>query len=283
MLHKEGTGGDHYAVYWETPSNSTLTLIPGGVLAPWEDCPPNFYLKAMLEGPYDQNTGWMNDSLRVQGVIPNTEPFTALGFTHVGSGGETMDPALPLVEGKNAVVDWVFIEVRDKNNSATVLETKVGLIQRDGDVMDENGIRRLLFSVAEDDHFIAVRHRNHLGAMTLNTVALGPDETTIDISDPLTDTYGTDARKLVGGKSLLWSGNVNADDAIKYTGNANDRDPILINIGGTVPTNTNSGYFGEDLNMDGTVKYTGFANDRDIILINIGGTVPTSVRQDQLP
>jgi len=31
------------------------------------------------------------------------------------------------------------------------------------------------------------------------------------------------------------------------------------------------------------VKYTGAANDRDIILSNIGGTVPTATRQEQMP
>ncbi|MEL6356857.1 MAG: PA14 domain-containing protein, partial [Bacteroidota bacterium] len=34
LLHKEGTGGDHFAVYWETPSNSTPTVIGGEFLVP---------------------------------------------------------------------------------------------------------------------------------------------------------------------------------------------------------------------------------------------------------
>ncbi len=50
-----------------------------------------------------------------------------------------------------------------------------------------------------------------------------------------------------------------------------------------MPTNTVSGYFPEDCNLDGTVKYTGGANDRDIILLNIGGSVPTNIRNGQLP
>jgi len=31
------------------------------------------------------------------------------------------------------------------------------------------------------------------------------------------------------------------------------------------------------------VKYTGTGNDRDVILFNIGGTVPTNNRVQQLP
>ena len=38
MLHKEGGGGDHFQVYWTTPSNSTRTIIPGSFLSPLECC-----------------------------------------------------------------------------------------------------------------------------------------------------------------------------------------------------------------------------------------------------
>ncbi len=62
-----------------------------------------------------------------------------------------------------------------------------------------------------------------------------------------------------------------------------DRDPILTRNGGTVPTNTVSGYYTEDINLDGLVKYTGADNDRDPVLATIGGTVPTAVRVAQLP
>ena len=82
---------------------------------------------------------------------------------------------------------------------------------------------------------------------------------------------------------VLWAGNTIADDILKYTGQNNDRDPILQRIGGGVPTNTVTGYFIEDCNMNGVVKYTGSLNDRDPILVNIGGVVPTNTRQEQLP
>ncbi|MBK8947753.1 MAG: hypothetical protein IPM68_02515 [Flavobacteriales bacterium] len=50
-----------------------------------------------------------------------------------------------------------------------------------------------------------------------------------------------------------------------------------------MPTNTVNGYHREDLNLDGVVRYTGTANDRDLILNNIGGTVPSSVLVELLP
>jgi hypothetical protein len=105
----------------------------------------------------------------------------------------------------------------------------------------------------------------------------------IDLADGSTPTYGTDAQKIVGAVRMLWAGDVTTNGVIKYTGTANDRDPILSAIGGVVPTNTVSGYRREDVNLDGTTKYTGGSNDRDIILQNIGGVVPTNVRPAQLP
>jgi hypothetical protein len=35
--------------------------------------------------------------------------------------------------------------------------------------------------------------------------------------------------------------------------------------------------------MDGFVKYTGQNNDRDNVLFNIGGTVPTNIKTQQIP
>ncbi|MFQ5447588.1 MAG: LamG-like jellyroll fold domain-containing protein, partial [Saprospiraceae bacterium] len=34
LLHKDGSGGDHFQVYWKTPSNSSWVIIPGSALSP---------------------------------------------------------------------------------------------------------------------------------------------------------------------------------------------------------------------------------------------------------
>ncbi len=68
-----------------------------------------------------------------------------------------------------------------------------------------------------------------------------------------------------------------------YIGIANDRDPILVEIGGSIPTASTTGYKLEDVNMDGTVKYIGINNDRDLILVNVGGSIPTAIRNAEMP
>ena len=157
------------------------------------------------------------------------------------------------------------------------------LLQRDGDVVAADGSSALGFCATPGTYRVAVRHRNHLGAMTANVVALSGTSVTVDLSVSGTATYGANARKNTGSAWMLWGGNTIGDGALLYTGQGNDRDPILQVVGGAVPTGTVVGYQATDVNMDGKVRYTGVDNDRDPILQNIGGSVPTGTITQQLP
>jgi len=284
ILQKEGTGGDHVNLYWQTPSSSTRTLVPGSALVRWQNCAPSVRLRMNLQGPWNATTALMKDDLRVAEHVPITEPYQGLGFTMVGSGGETMPATMLTVTGKNAIVDWVLVELRNKNDPSQILATKSALLQRDGDVIGIDGYTRLLFNVIADNYFIAVRHRNHFGTMTFAAKILGIMEVGVDLTLASETVYGSDARyALQNGKRALWSGNTSGDTQVKYTGQWNDRDPILEAIGGVIPTNTVVGYSRRDVNMDGVIKYAGQSNDRDLILQNIGGIIPTNILNQQLP
>lgn len=285
MLHKEGQGGDHAALYWQTPLNGTRTVIPGSALAPWQDCMPSVVLRTELQGAYDVNSGLMRDDLRAASLLPQNEPFTAAGFTQVGGGGgEAMPAWMTSVTGKNAVVDWVLVELRDKNTPTTIVATKSAVLQRDGDIVGVDAYPRLLFNVPAGDYYVTVRHRNHFGVMSSLALTLGPSVVNYDFSLPAFATYGTNARTTLAPNRMgQWSGNAIRDNVLKYTGASNDRDPILLQVGSTVPTNTVPGYSKNDVNLDGVVKYTGPGNDRDPIIVNLGGNTPNATRTEQLP
>jgi thiol-disulfide isomerase/thioredoxin len=243
-------------------------------------------VKVFLEGPYDASTGLMNDGLRAMGLVPTTEPYSGLGYVHVGGGGETTNPVVLATTGPDAVVDWVVLEMRDMLDPTVVVASRSALLQRDGDVVDSDGISPVSFSTSPGDRFIAVRHRNHLGVMTAVPFVVSSSLLELDLRTALEETFGIASRRSISGAfpaMALWMGDVNGDDAILYTGAFNDRDPVLFVIGGTVPTNTVSGYRSEDVNLDGTVKYTGENNDRDPILQAVGGSVPTNVREGSVP
>ncbi|MBK6344127.1 MAG: hypothetical protein IPF41_16535 [Flavobacteriales bacterium] len=187
------------------------------------------------------------------------------------------------VTGNNAIVDWVILELRNSANPSTVVTSRAALLQRDGDVVEMNGTGAVVMNAPPGSYYVAVRHRNHLGIMTATAQSLSAVPLAINFTSAATATWGSDARKDIGGNLVMWSGNTDFSAGLAYTGDPNDRDPILVRIGGTVPNNTVSGYFNEDVNMDGVVRYIGDPNDRDPILVNIGGSVPTNTRVQQLP
>ena len=182
------------------------------------------------------------------------------------------------------LADWVVVELRNRLDTAVVLATRSALLQADGDVVGTDGTSPVVFSLPADQYLVALRHRNHLGVLTANAVALSSTTTTLDLSNGRVALRGgSAATKLLGSARVLIAGDVVPDGVLRYTGGSNDRDPILARVGGVTPTATLVGYFPEDVNLDGVVSYTGGNNDRDIILTNVGGVVPTSTRADFIP
>ncbi|MBX2979504.1 MAG: hypothetical protein KF905_09430 [Flavobacteriales bacterium] len=237
--------------------------------------------KAFLQGALHADPDLMDDALRTAAYVPLTEPYSALGYSL--QGGAATAPAVLTQTGPNAVVDWVLVELRDPGAPDNVVERRAALLQRDGDIVDVDGLSPVPFCLSAKSAHIAVRHRNHLGVMTALPQSLSGTPVAVDLTDPATSTFGIDARIQVGPRMALWSGNVMPDGALKYVGSDNDRDPILQAIGGVVPTATITGYHTADVNLDGVVKYVGAGNDRDLLLLNIGGVVPTNTRTEQLP
>jgi hypothetical protein len=242
-------------------------------------------VKVWLQGPYDETNQLMTDDLRVQSLIPLSEPYTALSFNTPGAGGETIDASVLGVSGPNAIVDWIVVDIRDSDDPSEVIASKIGLLQRDGDIVALNGVSLLDFVVDRPDYKLAVRHRNHLGVMVADELVFGTsfNPVLVDFRDPNLSTFGVDARKEVNNEALLWAGDAVHDGIIRYTGANNDRDAVLQGIGGSIPTAVLLDYSNLDVNLDGLTKYAGSKNDRDIMLVNIGGSVPTATRSEQLP
>jgi hypothetical protein len=281
-----GGSGDGTDAYCASTTNTNLTYR-GGPDDGWASGAATQVFNALrinvlLEGPYEPFAGLMRDDLRFQGVLPLSEPYSALGSPPIGyTPGSTTNAVLD-VSGPDAIVDWVQLELRAPSDNTQPVARVDALIQRDGDVVAMDGRGPVVFARAAGNYFVVIKHRNHLAAMSAVPVALSCTPNLLDFTGtaPL---FGTQPTKDINGVQVLWAGNTNPDNQIKYTGTANDRDPILLRIGGIIPTNTVMGYFIEDVNMDGIVKYTGSENDRDIILVNIGGVVPTNIRLGQVP
>lgn len=238
-------------------------------------------LKAKLQGAlYGSNNGLMRDDLRALGLIPLQEPYTNLPhFQHIGEGGgETISPAVLEVTGPNAVVDWVFIEIRDAIKRDSIVQTRSALVLRNGQVVDTDGYSGVRFnSLRGGSYNVAVRHRNHLGAMTGITSVLTPSMPTfVDMNDTTANTYGHYAQfKDRSGGKALWSGDFNGDRSVIYQGPKNDVIQLFVDIL-TDEENTNNypnfiriAYDLEDFDLDGKIIYQGPNNDRAKLLFNV--------------
>lgn len=251
---------------------------------PATGCNAQLAVRAALAGALPSGT-LMTDHLRVAGSIPTTEPYSALGYSYVGSSpGASIAPSMLTTTGNNAIVDWVVIELRSAATPGTVAHSRPALLQRDGDVVGLTGQPIHTLPFASGNYHVGIRHRNHLGVMTSTPRALSSTTTSVDFTQAGTATYGTNAQQVVGTMRCLWPGDCNGNGNVQYAGEGNDRDQVLVAIGGGVATNAVPNvYSRDDVNMDGTIMYTGLNNDRDVILQVIGGVIPTAVRTQQLP
>ena len=144
--------------------------------------------KTFLQGPYNSSTGRMNDRLRNSGayvagtlpasnVIPITDPYRSApyNFVHTNNtvpesviSGSFANPFIDQANPDNNIVDWVFVELRSNVTPGnTIIQTRSCLLQRDGDIVDIDGVSPVYFkNVPGAGYTITVKHRNHLAMST---------------------------------------------------------------------------------------------------------------------
>jgi hypothetical protein len=237
-------------------------------------------VKLFLQGAYDQATGLMRDDLRSRGFLPTAQPYTAMARTSYHTGTETTTAAVLATTGSNAIVDWVLLELRTGTGVATRVATRAALVQRDGDVVDMDGVSPVTFSNrAAASYYVVATHRNHLGVMSEVAVPLSVTANICDFTGAY-DGFGNYAQKAIGNLNALWAGNATHTGAthrsLIFSGANNDPDGVKNDVL-TSPLNplfNNSyvptGYKLGDTNLDGDVKYQGPANDVDnLIFFNV--------------
>ncbi len=267
-------------------------------------------LRVYLEGALIDNGGQkasdnrplMRDNLRNSpfngaNYIPVKDPYSfattnvdvTSKFTHVGPGllpryQEIIDSAAVFsITGQNAIVDWVFVELRSKSNFRTVIATRSGLLQRDGDIVDVNGVSPLAFSgVLVDSCYVVIRHRNHLGVMSQKVST----RTLVDFtknSQPVFD-YGTSLNNgydytglalkddVVFGYRAMWAGDFDANGKIKFVNPGDDQNVLFFdvfayptNVMNTSNYNFTYGYFQGDFDMNAKSKYDNPNDDKNYL------------------
>ncbi len=240
------------------------------------------YLQGAAINPNTGEETLMRDDLRVAGLLPTTSPYNT----------ETCDSTVFDVTGSDAIVDWVWIELRDTVDQTVISASRSALLQRDGDVVDVDGTSHLTFSLEQDAYYVAIKHRNHLGVMHDTSPLFFSDATTtIDFTDANNQiTYGTNAQTTFGmpsGVAAMWAGDANGDGRLNYSGALSDvpgmrsqvfNDPDNSVFGGPpVASYPSQGYNGTDVDMDGVTVYSGASSDVLYVRNNIFNNPSNSV------
>ena len=225
-----------------------------------------FSLKAMLQGPYNTGTSFMDNLLRSNNQLPSDQPFNQDPWNYEGT--ETLPSPTPA----NAV-DWVLVEFRDTDGSGyTVKGRAAGLLRTNGVIevtVDDTEYPDLH---ANTDYYMVVWHRNHMPVMSA-TAETAPVETAFDFTQS-GNLFGTDpAVELETGVDGLIAGDVTANGLLQYSGPGNDRGPIIATImangGSGISSTLTGGYWFEDVTMNNVLSYLNAGNDRAPILSNL--------------
>ncbi len=257
---------------------------------------PQVYLQGALFGVNAPDM-LMRDDLRSRGYIPLSHPYGSLSpITTVAA----MAPSVTAVTGSNAIVDWVFVELRNSFNPSIVVDSRAALLQRDGDVVDVDGVSTVTFGqVDPGSYYVAVRHRNHLGVMSFNPLSLSTTTTTVDFRNPNTPTFtytGTSsytqatvnqAQVIVQQGVAMWAGNCFAENAsssphnyVIFQGTNNDANIIYQQIIAnplSSPFFKLKGYSTGDVNLNGEAIFQGTGNDVEFIYQNVINNHPGNV------
>ena len=235
---------------------------------------PVVHLQGAAIQPNSGEESLMRDDLRIAGLIPTSTPY---------GDGATCAASVFNATGNDAIVDWIWVELRDANTNTLIVHSQSALLQRDGDVVSVDGSSALSFNTTADDYYIAIQHRNHLGIMTANTISLSTTPTSINFADANNQiTFGTDAQTIHGMQSGIvgmWSGDSNENGSLNYLGALSEvptlesqvfNDPANSFFGGPpVGTYGSLGYNVTDVNMDGVTYYIGALSDALFIRDNI--------------
>lgn len=222
--------------------------------------------EVFLQGPVlnPDVEGQMNDNLRNGNFLPTTSPYTDAATCNVSVFSAT---------GSNAIVDWVWVELRAANDNTKIVNARSALLQRDGDIVNLDGLSNLTMTAAPTNYYVVVNHRNHLGAMSANTIGLSDSSvTTVNFRDNSFLTFGNDAQvQLASNTMALWAGNANGDDRVRYQGSANDANDIKDQVLAHPDNGSGNNLFfyfaydNADIDMDSRIRYQGSGNDANLI------------------
>src|SRR5690606_34016231 len=135
-------------VAWRFDGPDCAVVVPSGGVR----------VKMLLGGAMDGSDALMRDDLRSQGLLPLSEPYTALGHA-VENAGASAAAAVMQGSAPSAVVDRGMVQLDQDNSGYTVAARRAALLLRNGKVVTPDGNDLDTFNGSVIGTHVAVRHR----------------------------------------------------------------------------------------------------------------------------
>ena len=186
-------------------------------------------VKALLGGPHSVSNHLMRTSLADANGVPTNSIYI---------GGRRPRASLP-----SNITDWALIELISTNGRASVVARSI-FLRSDGQAVNDDGSMDIPLAYLPDRYYLAVKHRNHLAAMSAQPLAYTNELITYDFTTNWTQYRGgTNACvELEPGVWGMIAGDADGDGKITHV----DRKICEEQQGQT-------GYKAGDFNLDGVV------------------------------
>ncbi|MFD0863047.1 S8 family serine peptidase [Sungkyunkwania multivorans] len=203
---------------------------------------PIVFLEGSAINPVGGEEQLMREDLRVAGVIPTTTPYT---------DSATCNTSVFSVTGSDAIVDWIWLELRSAADHSVMIAGRSALLKRDGTIVDTDGVSPVSINAATGNYYIAINHRNHLGIISSSTYALSSVATIVDFTTSSAMTIGgTNAVNLLANsKYAMISGDNDGNGQVQNT-----------DVSGLRPKLGTAGYDAADQDMNGQIQLTDVNN-----------------------
>ncbi len=166
--------------------------------------PPESISKAafcvMLEGLFDADSALHTNALRIENLIPPTQPFQTEPWLYDGVEAINFE--------ETDIVDWVLVAVRDPKDATIVIAQQALLLRTDGQLLNGDHTSEIIFQgIAPGEYYVSIHHKSHLAILSSSTatfVATTAAEEVIcyDFSNAMDKAMGVDQQK-----QLLPNGN----------------------------------------------------------------------------
>ncbi len=195
-------------------------------------------LNVYLEGPFngtDMDVG-------INSILPLDQPYDVLPWNYSGAESVVTIP-------NPDIVDWILVELRDAPDAvsaipSTMIAQQAAFLAKDGSIVGLDGLSNLQFNNSINQNlFIVLRHRNHLGVMSADPLVGVSGYYTYDFRLSDLSVYGGSLGyvQLDPGIWGMVSGDADANNVIDMNDKSID---WSMNAG-------EQGYLPTDFNMDG--------------------------------